>query len=147
MNTLNANYIGKVYDWGSISLNVLGSIIIGADSIDIKHTQDTVNVYGYGQQPIGYYNKNEEFSAQVGFLYDQFSEIIKAALSLGLTPMQIPPFIINMTLGSTQDPLVQFQSYTLLQCRFKSSNFTAKQNMGAFYQVYDIAYAGLTIVL
>lgn len=147
MNSLNASFIGKVYDWGSISMEVLGDYQIGVDSIDIKHTQDSLNIYGAGQLPIGYYNKNEEFSASIGFLYDQFSSIIAAALAEGLTPMQIPPFSINMTLGSTADPLVPYQQYTLLCCRFKSSNFTAKQNTGAWYQVYDIAFAGLTIVI
>jgi len=147
MNTLNVNFLGKLYDWGSISLNILGSNIIGADSISIKHKQDSPNVYGSGQLPIGYFNKNEEFSATIGFLYDQFSQIAQAALALGLTPMQIPPFAISMTLGSTQDPLVPYQSITLLMCRFMSNDFEAKQNSGGWYQQYPIAVAGITRVL
>ncbi len=142
MNGISANYLGKLYDWGSITLTVLGSYQVGCDSIDIKHTQDSVNVYGAGQEPVGYYNKNNEYAASIGFLYDQFQQITQAALALGLTPMQIPPFSIVMTLGSTIDPAVPYKSLIMQNCRFKSDNFNAKQNAGGFYNVYDIAYAG-----
>lgn len=147
MNALNVNFFGKLYDWGSINLNVLGGTMIGCDSISIKHKQDSVNIYGSGQLPIGYFNKNEEFSATIGFLYDQFSQITKAALALGLTPMGIPPWFLEMQLGSTQDPLVPFQSITVLACRFTTNDFDAKQNSGGWYQQYPIACCGITRVL
>ena len=147
MNTLNVNFLGKLYDWGSANLNILGSNIIGCDSVDIKHTQESKNIYGSGQLPIGYYNMNEEFDMTVGFLYDQFSQITKAALDLGLTPMQIPPFSAELQLGSTQDPLVPYQSITVLVCRFTSNNFVAKQNSGGWYNQYNIRCCGITRVL
>lgn len=145
MNGISANYLGKLYDWGSITANVLGGLQIGVDSIDIKTTQDSLNIYGSGQQPIGYYNKNQEYDATFGFLYDGFQQITMAALALGLTPMQIPPFSIIIQLGSTQDPAVPFKQLTMQNCRITSDNFVAKQNSGGWYNQYPIRYAGLII--
>ncbi len=143
MNGISANYLGKLYDWGSITLTILGSLQIGANKIDIKQSRASDNIYGSGQQPIGYINKNFMYAATLGLLYDQYQQITVAALALGLTPMEIPPFLINMTLGSTQDPLVPYKSLIMQNCRFTSDDFTAKQNDGGFYNDYPISYAGL----
>lgn len=145
MNGITANYLGKLYDWGSISATILGSLQIGINKIDIKQGRVSDNIYGVGQQPVGYVNKNFTYSASIGLLYDQFQQISAAALSLGITPMEIPPFLIIMTLGSTQDPSVPYKSITLQNCRFTSDDFNAKQNDGGFYNDYPIAYAGAII--
>ncbi len=142
-NGISANYLGKLYDWGSIELTVLGGLQVGCNKIDIKQGRKSTNIYGFGQQPIGYANKNFEYSASLGLLYDQQQQIVVAALALGLTPMEIPPFLIIMTLGSTQDPAVPYLSLTMQNCRFTTNDFNAKQNDGGFYNDYPIEYAGL----
>ena len=142
MNGIFVNYLGKLYDWGSITVIIFGNIEVGINKIDIKHTKASDNIYGVGQEPIGYMNKNNVYSASLGLLYDQFQEITQAALAQGFTVMEIPPFQITMTLGSTQDPLVPYKSLTLQNCRFTSDDFNAKQNDGGFYNDYPIAYAG-----
>ena len=139
---ISANFFGKLYDWGSVTLTVLGALQIGVDAIDIRHKKDSINVYGFGLDVIGYYNKNNEYSSSIGFLYDQFQTITAAALAQGLTPMEIPPFSIIMILGSTQDPLVPYKAIVMQNCRFTSDDFVIKQNSGGIYQVYPIAYAG-----
>ena len=145
MNGISANYLGKLYDWGSITCTVLGSLQIGIDSIDIKHGKDSTNIYGYGNEPIGFFNKNNEYSASFGFLYDQFQQITQAALALGITPMDIPPFSIIMTLGSTQDPQVPYKQIEMQNVRILSDNFVAKQNSGGWYNQYPLAYAGKVV--
>src|ERR1035437_7074948 len=132
MKGIIVNYLGKLYDWGSISVSILGAQQIGINKVSIKRDRASENQYGSGQEPIGYINKNFVYSASVGLLYDQFQEIVVAAMALGLSPLEIPPFQILMVLGSTQDPLVPFKSVTLQNCRFTSDNFDAKQNDGGF---------------
>lgn len=141
-NTINVNYLGKLYDWGSISLNLLGSLQIGINSIDIKETRASTNIYGYGQLPTGYINKNVDYSATLGLLYDTVQLIVEAALAQGYKLYQIPPFQIIMTLGGTQDPSVTYKIVTLNNCRFTTNDFTAKQGEGGIYLTYPIAYAG-----
>lgn len=143
-NSINANWLGKLYDWGSLDMNILGSKIIGFDSLDIKFDKESPNIYGASQQPVGYYGKNYVYDCSVGFLYDKFSEIRDAALAAGLqSVMDIPPFIIVTTLGFSTDPLVTPRTKTVLNCRFTSDSFVIKQNTGGIYQVYKIACAGI----
>lgn len=143
-NGIFVRWQGKVYDWGSINLNLFGSTVVGVDSIDIKHGSQSVNIYGIGREPIGYYNKNREYSAVLNLLYDQFQQIEAAAATAGLdTPMDIPPFSAIMQLGFSQDPLVPSLTLTLQNVRFQSRDFNAKQNTGGWYASYALAYAGL----
>ncbi len=145
MNGIFVNYLGKLYDWGSINLTILGSLQIGINKVDIKQGRASDNTYGVGQQPIGYINKNFVYSSSLGLLYDQVQQITQAALAQGLTMMEIPPFQISMILGSTQDPTVPFKSVTMQNCRFTTDDFSAKQNDGGFYNDYPISYAGLIV--
>lgn len=142
-NGISANYLGKLYDWGSLTLEILGDLQVGCNRIDIKHSRASDNIYGFGQQPIGYINKNFMYSATVGLLYDQVQQLTLAALALGYTLMEIPPFPITMALGFLQDPLVPQKLLTVQNCRFTSDDFTAKQNDGGFYNEYQIACAGI----
>lgn len=139
---ISANYFGKLYDWGSIAISILGDTQIGINKINVGVKKDSPNIYGYGQQPIGYYGKNFEYTSSVDLLYDQWNQISIAALALGLSPLEIPPFIIIMTLGFSQDPIVPPKVITLQNCRFTSDSFDFKQNDGGFYNDYPIAFAG-----
>ncbi len=143
MNGIFANYLGKLYDWGSVSMTILGSLQIGVNKINIDYGRESTDQYGYGQQPIGYINKNFVYKANLGLLYDQVQQITVAASAQGLSMMEIPPFQINLILGSTQDPAVPFKSLTLQNCRFTTDNLNMKQNDGGFYHDYPIAYSGL----
>jgi len=142
MNGISANYLGKLYDWGSIEMTILGSYQIGISKIDIKEGRASDNIYGAGQNPIGYINKNIMYGCTLGLLYDQFQQIASAAIALGLKPYQIPPFLIIMTLGSTADPEVPYKQVTLQNCRFTTNDFSAKQGDGGMYMDYPISYAG-----
>lgn len=146
-NGIFANYLGKLYDWGSITLSILGGTNVGVSRINISHKRDSNNIYGSGQEPIGYVNKNNEYSCTLSLLYDEFQQIVLAALSQGLTPMEIPPFLIIMQLGSTQDPLVPYKIITLQNCRFTTDNFDVKQNDGGFYHDYPISFAGKIVAV
>lgn len=143
MNNIEVNWLGKLYDWGSISLILFGDIMIGIDQLDIKEGRNSKNIQGFGQQPIGYVNENVTYSANLGLLYDQVQQIIQSAATSGFKIYQIPPFNILMTLGSTADPLVPYVQLVMSNCRFQTNDFTAKQNQGGFYHQYPIAYAGL----
>ena len=101
MNPINAFWQGKLYDWGSIQLTIFNGLMILISKIDFNEDRDSVNLYGIGQSPTGYANKNFVYSGSLEIQIDQLNQI-QAAAPFGKILM-IPPFTIKMILGATGD--------------------------------------------
>jgi hypothetical protein len=141
MNPIFLSWGGKNYDWGSITVLMFNSIMIGIDKLSINETRDSTNTYGFGQFPTGYGNKNFVYNASIGLQLDQVNQITKAAPFNNI--LQIPPFSIKILLGYSQDPLVPPAKFKMLNCRFTTNNNDFKQNDSVFFNGYSIAFAGI----
>jgi len=140
MNPINAYWQGKLYDWGSIQLTMFNGLMILISKIDFNEDRDSVNLYGIGQSPTGYANKNFVYSGSLEIQIDQLNQI-QAAAPFGKILM-IPPFTIKMILGATGDG-TPYQTYKLQNCRFTKNPFNCKQNDAGIFVNVPIAYAGL----
>jgi len=139
---INADILGHLYDWGSLSLNLFGNNFVYFDSVNLKEERDSVNVYAGGQLPVGWYNKNVVYDLSIGILYDKFQDIVKASLALGLKPYQVPAFPVILTLGSFQDPSVPYRKIIINNVRITSNNFDSKQNTGGHFLMYKMPVGG-----
>ena len=74
---------GKVYDWGSINIEIPG-LSIEAQSIDYDDELESELVYGRGMLPRGYGNGNYKASGKISLLRDDYNDILDYCKQKGI---------------------------------------------------------------
>jgi len=90
---------GKSYDWGSITLNILGVPFSGVTAIEYEEKQEMKNIYGAGNRPVSRGYGAIEVTAKVTLLMEEVENVMLIAPSGNL--LNIPEFDISvMYLGT-----------------------------------------------
>lgn len=129
---------GKQWDWGNIQLTMLNGLVTLVTKISFEESRESVNNYGIGQYPVGYGNKNVQYKASLEMYSDQLYQIAKA--SPGKKIWMIPPFSAKIIMSGDG---VDYATFKLMNCRFTSANFDAKQNDSSILVPVPIVFAGL----
>lgn len=96
MDTVLIN--GKEYDWNSISVNLLGRMVVGITAIDYEEKQEKQNNYGAGKFPVSRGYGNIVPSAKITLTAAEVEAIQTAAVTSGLERIQdIEPFDIAVS--------------------------------------------------
>lgn len=118
---------GKEYDWHSISVNLLGRMVVGITAIDYEEKQDKQNNYGTGPFPVNRGYGNIVPSAKITLMAAEVEAIHTAAVVSGLRCIQdIEPFDIAVTFvpGGTN----KIVNHVLRNCEFTNNKRSVKQN-------------------
>jgi len=96
---------GVQYDWGSISLPLLGiTPVTQITKISYIRKQKKENIYGAGYDPIGRGYGNKEYEGSIEMYSDLWFQIINAAPNND--PLQIPYFDLPVVFANTgQSPV------------------------------------------
>lgn len=90
---------GKIYDWSSITVNVLGVAVVGIQGIEYKDGQEIEGVYGAGNQVVGIGMGNVKCEGKITLLLSEVQAITKIAPNGRL--QEIDPFDIIVSYNGT----------------------------------------------
>jgi len=113
---------GINYDWNSIVLSLFGVPVTGIVAIEYKRKQAKTNNYGAGKAPVSRGYGREEYEGSIELYLDVWKQIIAAAPNRN--PLEIPPFAIPITYGTSAATLTKD---TLYACEFMEDPFSAKE--------------------
>lgn len=104
---------GQAYSFSLITVNILGTPVVGITAISYKTSQEKVNNYGAGNRPVsrGYGKKECEGSITIDM--EELEALIAAAPNRDI--LDIPPFDIIVTYTPQSGAVVV---HTLKNCEF-----------------------------
>lgn len=125
---------GQNYSWSDISVVLLGVPVVGITAITYKESQEKVNNYGAGDQPISRGRKNKVYTNGSLTLYvDELQAILQTAPNKDI--LNIPPFTIIVLFGSSK--------HVLKNCEFTEDPFDSKSGDSAITVSCPFSFAGL----
>lgn len=113
---------GINYDWGSVSVILFGTPVVGITKISYKSAQVKENNYGQGRKPVSRGYGPVTYEGSLELYADEWKRII--ALSPNKDPLQIPAFDISVTFGGDG---VQPSKDTLRSAEFLENPLAANQ--------------------
>lgn len=113
---------GINYDWGSISLNIFGTVVVGITKIDYKLKQKKDNSYGFGYEPVSRGYGMKEYEGAIELYTDELKRIISNSPNRDI--FNIGFFDINVTFGGAG---LLAQKDILRACEFTEHGLSAAQ--------------------
>lgn len=127
---------GEAVAWAQVTVNMLGTPVIGITAISYEETQEITDNYGKGNYPVSRGFGKVETKASVTLLAEESDAIVVKAPKGRL--QEIPEFdvvVAYLPVGSTGAPF----SHTLRNCRFKGNKRDVKQGDTKVEVQYDLA--------
>ncbi len=85
---------GTSYAWGQVTLTMLGTPFTGIRKITFKSSQEKVNNYGIGSEPVSRGRGRKYYEGSITFLAEEWKNIIAA--SPNKEPLDVAPFTISI---------------------------------------------------
>ncbi len=120
MSQLRIN--GKIYDWSSVTVNILGVAVVGIQGIEYKDGQEIEGVYGAGNQVVGIGMGNVKCDGKITLLLNEVNAITKIAPNGRL--QEIEPFDIVVAFTGTGSEII---AHKLRSVKFMENAVTIKQ--------------------
>lgn len=120
---------GRVYDWASTNISMLGRNVVGVTSISYGSNYPIEAIYGAGQELIGMGHGNIETTGSITLKQDEIQELINIA-PLGII-QDIPKFDIKVSFLATPS---KFVTHTLKGVKFMN----APTSLGQGDTSYDV---------
>jgi hypothetical protein len=120
MSQLRIN--GKIYDWSSVTVNILGVAVVGVQGIAYKDGQEIEGVYGAGNQVVGIGMGNVKCDGKMNLLLNEVNAITKVAPNGRL--QEIEPFDIVVSFTGTGSEII---SHKLRGVKFMENAVDIKQ--------------------
>lgn len=105
---------GTSYSWADVTLTMLGTPFTGVRAISYKASQEKVNNYGIGSEPVSRGRGRKSYEGSITFLAEEWKNIIAAAPNG--EPLDIGAFEISIkwitTSGVVQETKLKFVEFT-----------------------------------
>lgn len=127
---------GEAVSWAQITVNMLGTSVIGITSISYEDTQEIVDNYGKGNYPVSRGFGKVESKASITLLAEEANALMQRAPKGRM--QEIPEFDIVVSylpVGSTGAPY----SHVVRNCRFKGNKRDVKQGDTKVEVQYELA--------
>ena len=103
---------GNAYDFTQIQVSIGGVSIVSASAVNYTETQEKVNNYGQGNEPV---SRGQGIIERTGSIDISMSDIqVLRAESANGSVLQLPPFDIIVVFGNPVNPTV----HVLTECEF-----------------------------
>lgn len=121
--------------WASVKVNMLGRTVTGVKALNYSDDQDKENIYGAGNRPIarGEGNFNPEASIE---LLEFETRAILAALPVGDTLQDIPPFDIVVTFKPKNSPLLRTD--IIKNAQFRTNGMSLEQGAAEMSNSHEL---------
>ena len=118
------------YSWTSVSINILGQVIKGIDSINFDENFDKTAVYGIGNKPVSYTTGQKAYSGSLTIHRSEYDKLTKAAiLASKESILDLEPFSILVLIQNADE--VKYSSTTLEGCLLTTNGNSGSQSSAA----------------
>jgi hypothetical protein len=112
---------GQMHQWASIRIMIAGLLLSGITKIDYKDEQEVDEVYGSGENPIGFGKGNISRSGSLTLYAEEVERLVDASPTRRLQDLPLFDIVVSYQTNG------KIHTHTLQNCKFKSNSRSSSQ--------------------